>query len=428
MVRHFQSSGDPADLVTSSRCRSPPTHEGYISWETYTRVQAVTAHNGTNFHAEEATLAARDGSGLLTGLLRCARCGHKLHVRYWGRQGTTPRYLCPGDFESNGRYCIGFGGSRVDQLIGDEVCALLSPQGVRASLAALEKTDAEGGQHLKALERQLQQAQYEADRAGAQYDLCDPNNRLVADTLERRWNEKLAKVAELSGVLQVEITKHHTLTAADRQAILGLGRRFGEVWNDPRSDSRLKKRLVRAVIKEIIVDIDDAQQQLRFVVHWHGGVHTQLTLPRPLSAAKAHKTAEEDSALIERLAVRYSDAEIARVLSKQGRKTGKGNRWTQTSVALVRRKLGIKPAPPRDPNLLNLLQAQRYLDVSDSTLLKLIEHQVLRATQLAPSAPFEINKADLDGEPVAGIIKGLKTTGRLILKGNPLDNQTDLFS
>jgi hypothetical protein len=251
---------------------------------------------------------------------------------------------------------------------------------------------------------------------------------LVADTLEQRWNEKLAKVAELSGVLEVERTKHHTLTAADRQAILGLGRRFGEVWNDPRCDSRLKKRLIRAVIKEIIVDIDDAQQQLKFVVHWHGGVHTQLMLPRPLSAAKAHKTAEEDSALIERLAVRYSDAEIARVLSKQGRKTGKGNRWTQTSVALVRRKLGIKPAPPRDPNLLNLLQAQRYLDVSDSTLLKLIEHQVLRATQLAPSAPFEINKADLDGEPVAGIIKGLKTTGRLILKGNPLDNKTDLFS
>jgi hypothetical protein len=117
------------------------THEGYITWETYTRVQAVTAHNGTNFHAEEATLVARDGSGLLTGLLRCARCGHKLHVRYWGRQGTTPRYMCPGDFESNGRYCIGFGGSRVDQLVSDEVCALLSPQGVRASLTALEKTE-----------------------------------------------------------------------------------------------------------------------------------------------------------------------------------------------------------------------------------------------------------------------------------------------
>jgi DNA invertase Pin-like site-specific DNA recombinase len=404
------------------------THEGYISWETYARVQAVTAHNGTNFQAEEATLAARDGSGLLTGLLRCARCGHKLHVRYWGRQGTTPRYLCPGDFQSNGRYCIGFGGSRVDQLIGDEVCALLSPQGVRASLTALEKADAEGGQHVKALERQLQQAQYEADRAGAQYDLCDPNNRLVADTLEQRWNEKLAKVTELSRVLEVETHEQHTLTAADRQAILGLGARFGEVWNDPRCDSRLKKRLVRAVIKEIIIDIDAEQQQLKLVVHWHGGAHTQLMLPRPLSAAKAHKTAEEDSALIERLAVRYSDAEIARVLSKQGRKTGKGNRWTQTSVALVRRKSGIKPAPPRDPNLLNLLQAQKYLDVSDSTLLKLIERQVLRATQLAPSAPFEINKADLDSEPVASIIKGLKTTGRLILKGRPLDTQTDLFS
>ena len=128
------------------------------------------------------------------------------------------------------------------------------------------------------------------------------------------------------------------------------------------------------------------------------------------------------------MAVRYSDAEIAQVLSKHGRKTGKGNRWTQASVGLARRKLGIKPAPPKDPNLLNLVQAQKYLNVSDSTLLRLIEHKLLLATQLVPFAPYEIDKGDLDSEPIASIIKTLKSTGKLILTGGPLDNQKSLFA
>ena len=403
-------------------------HEGYISWDTYRRVQAMAEHNGTNFRADEATLAARQGGALLTGLLRCARCGHKLQVRYWGKHGTTPRYLCHGDYQGSGHYCIGFGGKSVDRFIGDEVCALLTPQGIRASLIALEHIDLDSGQQTKALQRQLEQAQYEAERAGAQYDQCDPNNRLVAATLEQRWNEKLAKVTHLTHAIEVAKDQQHTLSAAERESILDLGERFGEVWNHPRCDNRLKKRLLRTLIMEIIADIDEVQQQLKFIVHWHGGAHTQLSLPRPLPADEAHKTADEDCALIRKMAVRYSDAEIAQVLSKHQRRTGKGNRWTQSSVALARRKLGIKAAPPKDPHLLNLAQAEEYLNVSDSTLMRLIEHKLLPATQLAPFAPYEIDKADLDSEHIADIVRKLKTTGKLILTGGPLANQKSLFA
>jgi len=405
------------------------THEGYISWETFQRIQAMAEHNGTNFRADEAILAARDGGGLLTGLLRCARCGHKLHVRYWGKEGTIPRYLCKGDYDSSGgRYCIGFGGKSVDRAVGDEVCAVLSPQGIRASLIALEQIEAERGQQTKALERQLEQAQYEARRAGDQFDQCDPNNRLVANTLEQRWNEKLAKVAELSRAIETAKAAEPALTTADQQAILGLGERFAEGWNHPNCDNRLKKRLVRILIKEIIVDVDEPNQKLKLILHWYGGAHTQLTVARPLHAGIAHKTAEEDCELIRKMAVRYSDAEIAQVLSKHGRKTGKGNRWTQTSVGTARRKLGIRPAPPKDPTLFNSAQAQKYLAISDSTLMRLIENKLLPATQLVPFAPYEINKMDLDSERIASIIKTLKSTGKLMLKGGPLDNQKSLFS
>lgn len=404
-------------------------HEGYISWQTFQRIQAMAQHNGTNFRADEATLAARDGGGLLTGLLRCARCGRKLHVRYWGKQGAIPRYLCRGDYDSSGgRYCIGFGGKNADRRIADEVCAALSPHGVRASLLALEQIETHSGQHTKALKRQLEQAQYEAERAGAQFDQCDPKNRLVANTLEQRWNEKLTKVAEITRAIQTAESTDSSLTAADRQAILELGERFGDVWNHPKCDNRLKKRLVRTLIREIIVDIDEPNEQLKLIVHWHGGAHTQLTMPRPMPATIAHKTAEADEELIRKMAVRYSDAEIAQVLSKHGRKTGKGNRWTQSSVWIVRRKLGIRPAPPKDPDLFNSVQARKYLNVSDSTLMRLIEEKLLPATQLAPFAPYEIRKADLDNERISTIVRTLKSTGKLVLQGGALDNQKSLFA
>jgi hypothetical protein len=250
----------------------------------------------------------------------------------------------------------------------------------------------------------------------------------VANTLEQRWNEKLSKLAELTHAMETAEATQHCLTATDRQAILGLGERFKEVWNHPNCDNRLRKRLVRTLIKEIVVDIDEPNQQLRLIVHWHGGAHTQLVLPRPMPARIAHKTPDEDYALIQKMAVRYSDTEIAMVLSKHGRKTGKGHRWTKTSVATARRKLGLKPASPRDPNLFNSMQAQRYLGISDSTLMRLIEEKLLPATQVVPFAPYEINKADLDREPIIGIVKRLKSTGKLILQGGPLGNQKSLFT
>lgn len=403
-------------------------HEAYIDWDTYTRVQKMIEANGTNFQSDESTLAARDGAGLLTGLLRCRRCGHKLQVRYWGKQGTVPRYLCHGDYQGGGRYCIGFGGKSVDRLLGQAVCNMLAPQGIRASLLAIEQVDTQNDELVQALHRQLQQANYEARRAFAQYDQVDPANRLVTQTLEQRWNEKLRKVAEVNQALAAAQSAQRALSSEERDAILALGERFEAVWQHPSCDMTLKKRLVRALIKEIIADIDESAQQLKLIIHWQGGDHTSLSLPRPLSAREAHKTAEEDCELIEKMAIRYSDSEIAQVLSKHGRKTGKGNRWTKSSVAIIRRKHGIKPAPPRDHDLLNLTQAQEYCGVSDSTLLRLIDSKLLPANQIVPFAPYEIKKVDLDREPVTSIIKTLKATGKLVLKGDPLGNQQTLFA
>ena len=159
-------------------------HEAYISWPTYLRYQKMIENNGTNFEHDATILAAREGKGLLTGLLHCARCGHILQIRYWGKQGTTPRYLCHGDYHSGGSYCIGFGGATAEKQLTDELFKILSPQGVAASLQAVDRLNSQQNDRQRALQRQLEQVEYEAVRALAQYDQIDPNNRLVADSLE----------------------------------------------------------------------------------------------------------------------------------------------------------------------------------------------------------------------------------------------------
>ena len=177
--------------------------------------------NGGNFRQDETALAVRRGQGLLTGLLRCGRCGRKLPIRYWGKSGTAARYVCVGDFATGGRYCLGFGGATVDKRIGALIVKVISPRGLDASIAAIERSSAEGGDRRAALERQVQQARYEAERALTQYDQVDPTNRLVAEVLEQRWNAKLEAVHDLEGALAALSDATPALSPADMAASLG---------------------------------------------------------------------------------------------------------------------------------------------------------------------------------------------------------------
>ncbi len=117
----------------------PTNHPGYISWAQYQRNQDIMRSNGGNFTQDESALAMRSGQGLLTGLLHCARCGRKLHIRYWGKSGTAARYVCVGDFATGGQYCLGFGGATVNKRLSEEILKVISPRGLNASIAAIER-------------------------------------------------------------------------------------------------------------------------------------------------------------------------------------------------------------------------------------------------------------------------------------------------
>src|SRR5258707_1991525 len=154
----------------------------------------MNRRNSVNWEGDESMTAIRAGQGLLVGLLRCGNCERKLHVRYWAGRSTNARYLCKGDYDDGGQYCIGFGGSSVDRCVGQELLKAIAPLGVEASLRALEELSAGGTAQCTALSRKLEQLVYEARKAFEQYDAVDARNRLAASELERRRNGKLEEI------------------------------------------------------------------------------------------------------------------------------------------------------------------------------------------------------------------------------------------
>ena len=189
----------------------------------------------------------------------------------------------------------------------------------------------------------------------------------------------------------------------------------------------LKKQIARTVIEEVIASDEDAST-LRFVIHWRGGVHTELTMSRPKSSA-GQKTSMESLEIIRKMAVRYGDDQIASVLNRLGHRTGKGFRWNQTRVKTARRNHDIEgqKRAKADPEILSLSAAAKHCGVSNGTIERLVEHGVLPMEQVAPRAPWEIRRADLDSEPVRTILDRLRRTGKLLLEGGDSSGQLHLF-
>ena len=373
--------------------------------------------------------AIRAGQGLLVGLLRCGHCGRKLHVRYWGGRGTHARYLCKGDYDDGGQYCIGFGGSSVDRCVGQELLKAIAPLGVEASLRALEELSAGGTTQRAALSRKLEQLVYEARKAFEQYDAVDARNRLAASELERRWNGKLEEIEAVKQRLSSLETERYSLSPEEEIRIRSMGDHFAGVWQSNHCPPTLKKMIFRTAIEEIIVGTDQDKKHLELVIHWKGGAHTQLAMERPRSVTEM-ATPMEALEIIRRMAVRYGDDQIASVLNRRGYSTGKGKRWNQTRVATARRNHSIagQKRALHDPERVSLSEAARICGVSHHTIQRLVEAGLLKREQITPRAPWEVSRRDLDAEPIRSVIERLHRTGKLVLQGGCAGDQLALFA
>jgi excisionase family DNA binding protein len=374
-------------------------HEGYIDWAEFERNQRLIADN-TNGKRFMSRGAVRRGEALLPGLFRCARCGKKLNVYYGGE---AQRYQCTGAFSHMAAaLCISFGGMRVDRAVAKEVLERLQPMGVEAALRAIEARGQQRSEKRSQLEFALQQARYEAARAQRQYDAIDPDNRLVAGELERRWNERLVTVRNLEVEIdQLEANSEQPLSSADRERLMSLGRDLALAWESPGTTPETRKKIIRTVISEIVVDV--VGDNLEMVVHWQGGDHTAMTVKKNRVGQTRWCNDAEVIDLIRALSRHMPDETIAAVLNRSGKLTGHGNTWTRTRVCSVRRQKDIaiyRPGEREERGEVTMEEAALALKISDSTVRRLINSGILPATQPCKGAPWVILKSDLARDDV----------------------------
>jgi hypothetical protein len=311
----------------------PGTHEGYVDWP---RSEAIRKMIAGNLPGTEQAGAAKRGAALLAGLIRCRRCGQKLTVHYTGRNHDVPRYAFRrGWLDSGEPRCIAFGGLHVDDAIEEELLRVLEPGAIEAAVAAEREETRRRDDVLEALNRDLEAARYAVDKAFRQYDATDPAHRLVAAELELRWNRALERVTELEGRIEKHLGEIPTTAPTSPEQFATLAGDLKAVWRDPTTDVRLKKRIVRELIREVIADLDEQDGEIILVVHWMGGVHTELRLPRRRRGQR-NSTAAKIVEAVRALALVCRDDVIAGLLNRNGLRTGHGNRWTRERVTSLR--------------------------------------------------------------------------------------------
>lgn len=388
-------------------------HESYISWDEYQANQAMIAENA-NGRGALVRGSVRRGEALLVGLLRCGHCGRRLTVTYSGKQGSAGRYQCRGATINHGvsESCISFGGLRVEEAVAGEVLEALQPMGIESALAALNQRE----QKIEAQRRQrdlaLEQAHFEADRARRQYDAIDPENRLVAAELERRWNDALrvvqhreAELAALDGATDLQVTDEQ------RHSLLALADDLPAVWSHPQASAEIKKRILRTVVKEIVVYLEE--ERLRLVLHWQGGDHTELKVAKSRAGQHRWKTDVETEHIIQALARLMSDSYLASLLNRLGKRTAKGHSWTRNRVCCFRNDHDIPVYVEGERQVrgeLTLHEAAEALGVSPMTVRRLIKRKLLPAEQVCVGAPWVIHGDDLKRQAVQDALRGAPLT------------------
>jgi DNA invertase Pin-like site-specific DNA recombinase len=383
----------------------PGAHEGYVDWE---QAEAIRRMVSENVPTSRHHGAPKHGDALLAGLVRCRRCGRKLTVRYSGMKHNIPRYACHrGLLDQGAPRCIAFGGLRVDDAIETALLQVVEPGAIAASVEAEMAAAKRRDQAREAMIRDLEAARYAAERAFRQYDAADPENRLVAAELEARWNKALTRVGEI----EAKIAAHDGATASRTGPALPsfatLAHDLEAVWKAPTTDARLKKRIVRTVIREVIADIDAEAGAIVLLIHWMGGVHTELRLPRRRRGQR-NSTSPDIVAAVRQLVRVATDDLIAGMLNRNKLTTGHGNRWTRERVTSLRSHHKIPVHRPADDGIepwLNLTKAAAHLGLSAKTLRRAAERAEIEALHPLPDGPWIFSRVTLDGSAARALVE-----------------------
>jgi excisionase family DNA binding protein len=377
-------------------------HEGYIDWAEFERNQKQLAVN--NYAKVGGAKSGRGGRALLAGLLSCGRCGRRLVVSYSGHSPGQPVYRCDRPNLMLGLpRCFTFGGLRVDAAVAHELLRAVEPMAIEAAIEAGRRHMEARGEQQRVIELELQQARYEAVLAERRYAACDPDNRLIAAQLEKSWETALRRVEACEGRLKAVGMPDPAAAVPD---FAGLAEDLEAAWNAPSVTMRTRQRLLRALITDIVADVDEATREVVLTIHWRGGQHSQLRVRKPKSGEHGCRTPDEALAVMRSMATRWSDEDIAASLNRMGMPTGQGKTWTAHRVSSLRRVHGIRAYRSAEKNgeWLTMSEAATTLGVSRHRIRRLIKDGILTAEQVVRGAPYQIRASDLQNDRVTAAI------------------------
>lgn len=401
-------------------------HEPYISKATWERNMEKIAENA-NLAPTFGKRSPQNGNGLMVGLLRCRRCGHKLHANY---RATGVSYVCRGGAaqrDARGASCFSFRGRSIEERLGELILEVVEPAGVAAATQAAERLAA-----LQVQERQLILDRLEASRevearAAREYKKTDMTYTAVRQRLAQEWEHALLAVQKEEDQLSRFDESHTGLpTAAQQQALKELGQNVRRIWFHPKASWALKKQIVRTVIDEIIVDLEKPKNEVVLMIHWAGGHHTELRVPKRWR--KRQGPLNDLKAIMRTLRKVMSDESMAQVLNREKLCQESGKTWTSDAVSEFRRRHRI-PAfcaqTKQDQGWLTQAEAATRLDISPMSMTRLVKSGIIPAEQPRRGLPTVIQQDGLNLDRVKRAVSQLKTSNNRPLSDDL--NQFKLF-
>jgi len=356
-------------------------HSGYISWEQYEENLLRLRENAQAIGADRRKSPPREGPALLQGMVVCGRCGSRMTVRYHTRQGRLiPDYVCQRDgVEHAIAICQHVVGEHIDKAVGQLLVESVTPLALEVTLAVQQELQARVDEVDQLRKKQVERARYAADLAQRRYLHVDPANRLVADSLEADWNEKLRLLTEAQE--RYEQQRQHDRAVIDEQQrarIAALASDFPRLWQDPRTPDRERKQMVRLLLEDVTLI---RQDQITVHVRFKGGATQTLTLPRPLTAWELKMTPAQVVAEIDQLMDDRTDKEIVEILNGRGTLSGEGKPFTSRIIARLRRDYQLKPRYDRlrEKGFLTIEEISERLNVPPLRVRIWRSHGLLKA-------------------------------------------------
>ena len=388
-------------------------HEAYIGWDEFCDNQTMLEKNQTNKEPMLLSGPAREGLALLHGLLICGKCGRRISVRYKGNGGIYPTYECNW-LRKEGiitTACLSVRCDILDEVISERALEVLKPRQIEIAIKAVEELEKRNEAVSIQWKMRIERIEYEAQLAQRRYEEVDPSNRLVAATLERRWNDALVQVEQVKE--EYAKTRREdpvVVTAENRDRILALAKDLPRLWKSPTTEAKDRKRILRLIVKDITVEKKPGEKAVVLHIRWQGGAREDISINLPLNISERLRYPKEIVEEIRDMARELSDDDIAKGLNDKGLRSAKGKAFTPSMIKWIRYKHEIPTPTLKRAGELTVKETSEKFKVSEYVVYYWIERGIVHARRLNQGTPYWIS---IDSKKEAELFERVRSSTRI---------------